>query len=474
MLKNISNILQHECKLQPENLVLVGISGGPDSLCLLHVLHQIGYALIAVHVNHKLRPEADTEVFVVEELAHHLNVPFISCQVDVLGYSQEHSVSVEEAARILRYLLLFEQAKIHRAKAVMVGHNADDQVETILMHLLRGSGLAGVKGMEYRISPNPWSESIALVRPLLSIWRVDIHKYIAEHGLVPISDKSNLDVSFLRNRVRHELLPVLEGYNPSIRQALFRLGQVVKDDYALLQQLTEKSWETVLIRNGETYLEFRTAKFLALPLSIRRLLLRKAISYHRPGLLDVDFDCIEQGLALIEGGKSTQMDMISGIRLIIENECFWLAAWHADLPMNDFPQITPGERKILIFPSLNILNDGWKLEVNKINDLELSNQQSQVYNDPYQAWMDIGEINQPIIARSREPGDQVRPLGMDGHSIKISDLMINLKLPKRARVSWPLICSGDDILWVPGFRLSHLVRLNQNTKKAIHLRLFRN
>jgi tRNA(Ile)-lysidine synthase len=142
--------------------------------------------------------------------------------------------------------------------------------------------------------------------------------------------------------------------------------------------------------------------------------------------------------------------------------------------MNDFPQITPGERKIITTPSLNMLNNGWKLEVNEINDPELLNQKRQFNNDPYQAWMDIGEINHPIIARSREPGDKVRLLGMNGHSIKISDLMINLKLPKRARESWPLICSGDEILWVPGFRLSQLARLNQNTKKAIHLRLFRN
>jgi tRNA(Ile)-lysidine synthase len=475
MLKNISIILQHDCILRPEDLLLVGVSGGPDSLCLLHVLHQIGYPIIAVHVNHKLRPEADTESLTIEELTHQLNIKFISCQADVLRYSQENSVSVEEAARILRYQILFEQAKINRANAVVVGHNADDQVETILMHLLRGTGLAGLKGMEYRICPNPWSEIIPLVRPFLSIPRVEIQMYIYDHALVPISDNSNLDISYFRNRIRHELLPLLEGYNPSIRQAIFRLGQVVKDDYALLQQLTEESWETILIRKGETYLEFKRAEFNVLPPSIQRLILRKAISYHRPGLLDVEFDCIERGLALIAGDKSsTQMDLISGMRLIIENESFWLAAWQADLPTNDFPKVTPGERKVILIPSFNMLNDTWMLEVNIITDPKASYLQSQINTDPYQAWMDIGDLNYPIITRSRAPGDQMRPLGMNGHSIKISDLMINLKLPKRVRATWPLVCSGDEILWVPGFRLSHLVRLNPSTKQAIHMKLFRN
>ncbi len=475
MLKNIPFILQYDCILQPEDLLLVGVSGGPDSLCLLHVLHQIGYPLIAVHVNHGLRPEADTEVINVEELTHQLNVKLVSCQADVLGYSQENLVSVEEAARILRYRILFEQAKIHKAHAVVVGHNADDQVETILMHLIRGSGLAGLKGMEYRILPNPWSEVIPLVRPFLSISRVDIQRYIVEHALVPILDRSNLDISFFRNRIRHELLPVLESYNPSIRHALLRLGQVVKDDYALLQKLTEDSWESILIQKGESYLEFNKTEFISLPLSIQRLLLRKAIAYHRPGLIDVEFDCIERGLALIAADKSsTQMDMISGLRLIIENQYFWLAAWHADLPGNDFPRVSPGEGRVLLIPSLNLLNDDWKLEVEQIIDLELSYQESQLNSDPYQAWMDIGELKHPLIVRSREPGDKVQPLGMNGHSIKLSDLMINLKLPKRIRSSWPLVCSGDEILWVPGFRLSHLVRLNQNTKKAIHLKLFCN
>ena len=171
MLDKIARSLQNEGKLEAKNLILVGISGGPDSLCLLHALHTLGYNLVAAHVNHRLRPEADEEAQMVKQFVGGLGVRFISCKVDVLSYADEHKVSIEEAARTIRYHYLFEQAEDVGASAVLVGHNADDQAETILMHLLRGSGLAGLRGMEYRSVPNPWSEHIPLLRPLLFTWR---------------------------------------------------------------------------------------------------------------------------------------------------------------------------------------------------------------------------------------------------------------------------------------------------------------
>jgi tRNA(Ile)-lysidine synthase len=227
MLDKIARILQHEGKLEAQNLLLIGVSGGPDSLCLLHALHALGYHIIAAHVNHGLRPEADEEEQTIKQYAGELGVEFFSCKVDVLSYASEHSNSIEEAGRIMRYHYLFERAEKMGVCAVLVGHNADDQVETILMHLLRGSGLAGLRGMEYRSVPNPWSEHIPLIRPLLSIWREEIVKYLTEHGLKPISDQSNLDTTFFRNRLRHELFPILEKYNPRIRENLQRLGLIL-------------------------------------------------------------------------------------------------------------------------------------------------------------------------------------------------------------------------------------------------------
>jgi tRNA(Ile)-lysidine synthase len=474
MLENIADILQHKCKLQPDDLLLVGVSGGPDSLSLMHVLHQLGYQIIVVHVDHNLRPQSDSEAVKVKEFADQISSQFIACQADIKNYSDEYAISVEEAARILRYQILFEQARIHHAKSVVVGHNADDQVETILMHLLRGTGLAGLTGMDYRLLPNSWSNDIPLIRPLLSTWRSEIKGYLDQNSLVPLTDFSNLDTSFFRNRIRHDLLPFLEGYNPAIRQILLRLGTISRDDYSLLQQITNDAWRTTLLHQGEGLLAFDIEGFLALPTSIKRLLLRKAIGYHIPGLRDVEFNCVERGLVFLADNKpGSQLEVILGVHLHIERGRYWLATWDADLAGSEFPKIFPGITLELSIPSTILLNDSWKLEVIDEIDLVSSQEQCRDNCDPYQAWVDIGKIGTPLSVRARVSGDRMKPLGMNGHSVKISDLMINLKLPEWARVSWPIVCSGEEIIWVPGLRLSESVRLTKDTQRTIHLRLFR-
>lgn len=474
MLDRIANILQHECQLTAENKLVVGVSGGPDSLCLLYALSQLGFDITAVHVNHGLRPEADQESEQVRQIANGLGIDFIACRIDVKAYSRECSTSIEEAARDLRYRALFEQAKISGASAVVVGHNADDQVETILMHLLRGSGLAGLRGMEIRTLPTTWSEDIPLVRPLLSTWRKDIKKYIDNLHLNPIFDRSNLDVSFLRNRIRHELLPKLQEYNPSIGDVLLRMGRSMKEDFSVLEKLTDDAWNLTFIKEQKGCMVFRITEFVKLSTSIQSHLIRRAIAYFHPGLHDVDYKCIERSLALLIGEKrNTQTDLVAGLRLIKEGEIFWVANWQADFLGDDFPTLMTGKEMVLLFPSTHIINKYWRLVVEEIDRPELGDLQDEATLDPFQAWIDTSDLDLPLIARVREPGDQIKPLGLNGHSIKISDLMINEKLSKSVRERWPLICSGKEIIWVPGFRVSEIARVKPSTSRVIHLSLFR-
>ena len=474
MVNQVLSILQQRCEIRAKNLLLVGLSGGPDSLCLLHVLWMAGYPLYAVHVNHQLRPEADDEARLVKDFAQQLSVEIISCRVDVMDYSKKSSLSIEEAARILRYRSLFEQAQAVRAAAVAVAHTADDQVETILMHLLRGTGLAGLGGMEYRICPNPWSEEIPLIRPLLSTWREEIQQYIAENNLHPITDRSNLDRLYFRNRLRQELIPLLKDYNPSIGEALLRMGQSLKDDYSVLQQLTDHAWEVNLVKQGEDHLTFRTSGVLELPLAIQRYLLRRAIAYHLPGLRDVGFECIERGLILLKGGMAgSQTDLIARLRVVVEGEYFHVLHGQADPHLGEYPAIKPGVVQVITAPSVVELAQGWQLQVEQVLDRTWIEDQCYADQDLFQARMDVGSVEQPLIIRARRPGDRIRLLGLDGQVTKLSDLMINLKLPQKARTTWPLVCSGQEVLWVPGFRLSHLVRIKPETKKAWQFKLFR-
>jgi len=328
--------------------------------------------------------------------------------------------------------------------------------------------------MDYRALPNAWSNEIPLVRPLLSTWRMQIQAYLEEQQLVPLFDSSNLDVSYMRNRIRHELIPLLEGYNPSIRETLQRMGVTIREDHALLQQLVDRAWETVLVYHGEEKLALHTGLFLELPLSVQRMLLRKAIALLRPGLRDVDFESIERGLALLAGAKpSTQTDLVAGLRLLKEGAQFWIKTWQAQLPTEEFPALTPVEARELHIPSTIFLPHGWQLDVEEVQLSDLSGLLWADTFDPFEAWIDIQNLDKPLMVRVRKPGDHIEPLGLNGHSVKISDLMVNLKLPSRVRATWPLVSSGDEVIWVPGYRISQRVRITPDTLRVVHLKLFR-
>ncbi len=475
MLHNIANILQQECNLHQSDRLLVGVSGGPDSLCLLHLLHSFGYELIAAHINHQLRSEAFDEARYVERFSSDLGIKLVSTETDVQGFAREQSLSLEEAARIVRYRYLFEQADEMAVAAVLVAHTADDQVETILMHLLRGTGLSGLRGMEYRLIPNPWSNRIPLVRPLLTTWRSDIMLYLAENEIEPVIDQSNQNTAFFRNRLRHDLLPLLDSYHPGVRQNLLRLSLTVQDDYVVLQQLVDRAWEVNLARHSPAYLAFRRAGVLKLPVSIQRYLLRKAIAYHLPGLQDVDFETIERGLKFLAETKPYgQVDLVAGLWLIRDVDLFWITFSEQDLPHSEFPSLSPGEVLFLSTPSTVSLDGDWQLQAVDEPDLAQAIQLSTANSDPYQAWLDLGTVKQPLVLRSRVAGDRIQPIGMDSHSMKVSDLMVNLKLPKRARKTWPLVCSADHILWIPGYRVSELALVKPGSISVVHLTLSRN
>ena len=175
MLNGIESIFRDTCQLTPDRNILVGVSGGPDSLCLMEALRQVGYPIIVAYFNHRLRPDSEIEANALEKTVARKMVSSVFEEGDVRGYAESEGLSIEEAARTLRYRFLFEQARAYEAQAVAVGHTADDQVETVLMHFLRGAGLTGLKGMSYRAFLPAFDENIPVVRPLLDVWRLSKH-----------------------------------------------------------------------------------------------------------------------------------------------------------------------------------------------------------------------------------------------------------------------------------------------------------
>src|ERR1051325_10132421 len=241
MLENIQSILREQCGLNRDVPIIVGVSGGPDSLCLMSILRKAGYHTIVAHFNHKLRPDSDTDANIVEQTAARLNLASVIENGDVRAYAEAEKLSIEEAARILRYRFLMGQAHRLNAQAVAVGHTADDQVETVLMHFLRGAGLAGLKGMGYRTIIHMFDPEIPIVRPLLDMWREETVVYCASHGFRPRDDPSNASLDFFRNRLRHLLIPTLESYNPRFREIIWRTSRALAADYEILAHVLEEA-----------------------------------------------------------------------------------------------------------------------------------------------------------------------------------------------------------------------------------------
>jgi tRNA(Ile)-lysidine synthase len=471
MFENMKDILSDDLRLALDQPVLVGVSGGPDSLCLLDVIERSGYLPIIAHFNHKLRPEADSEAEVIRRFAEDRDMLFVVGEADVAALAAAEKNSIEEAARNARYTFLFDQAINYGAQAVVVGHNADDQVETVLMHLLRGSGLSGLGGMLARALPNAWSENIPLVRPLLGIWRDQILEYCQEQGLEPVIDSTNEDRTYFRNRLRQELIPYLESYNPSIRKVIWRSAEVLRGDFELLDQSVDQAWQECFQISGPGYVAIDARRAGKYPIGVQRHLVRRAIAFLRPELRDIGFEAIESGRAYLHKLQGpAEVDLIAGLKLLSETGRLWVAEWNAELPTDDWPQMLAGE-SVLSIPGSIKLAGSWQLVAEKISAENLAQDQTLGNNDPYLVQLDLESIQTPLLVRARREGDRFLPFGMGEHSVKLSDFMINEKLPQRARQDWPLVCSGEQIAWVPGYRLAHPFRITDSTQVAVKLKL---
>ncbi len=456
---------------------IVGLSGGADSQCLLHGLHSAGVPVVAAHFNHHLRQQADADQAACAALAERLGVPFTAGQGDVAAEARGSGQSTEAAGRALRYAFLFEQARQRGASAVAVAHTADDQAETVLLHLLRGSGSAGLQGMAQVWLPNAWSETIPLLRPLLDCWKSEILTYCEQNGLQPVLDASNLDTAYTRNRLRAELLPLLETYNPEVRPALLRLAEVVRAEQDILQLMAEQAWQTTLRREGEGYLCL-AATGVAHHLAVQRLLVRRVVRELRPGLEELNFETIERLAGwLADETWRGPADLVGGLQAWREGGAFWLAGWEADLPALDWPQLPEAGGGMvelaLPVPGRLELANGWRAECRLLSDAQEALRQALHNADPYQAWLDLDAVGQPLCLRPRWPGALIRPLGLDGRSKKLSDVMVDAHLPRRARRAWPLVCAGSQVLWAPGLAAGHTAQLRPQTRRAAWLRLWR-
>lgn len=451
----------------PGDKVVVGVSGGPDSLCLLHLLNhlreELGIALHVAHLHHALRgEEADEDARFVEGVATSWGLPSTVEKRDVPAYAEREKLAIEEAARRVRYTFLAEVARRVGASSVAVGHNADDQVETIIMHWLRGAGTAGLRGMRpLQGWPLPGID-LRLVRPLLEIPREEIEAYCQEHRLNPRFDRSNLDTTYYRNRIRHELLPLLEEYNPNIREVIRRAALIIADDHDYLASQGQRAWEKV-VREIEGALLFNLKAWEELHPSLQRQLLRRAIRNLRSDLRNIDWVHIEEARrAVSEKPAGTEVTLPRGLSLFRSYQTFVIGDM---IPLPEMPLIEQ-EMKIAV-PGRTPLPD-WDL-ITEVLAGEGGKEEALNNQDPWQGYLDLDQVGQELILRGRKPGDRFQPLGMGGRSKPLREFMIDAKIPHHVRDRVPLVVSPQNIIWVAGYRIDERARVTEKTGRVLKI-----
>ncbi len=474
MLENIATIFHEKCGLFPKEPILVGVSGGPDSLCLFEALRQAGYTVLAAHYDHQLRSDSDAEVEALRAILSKMDLPLLEGKGDVLAFSKTKNLSIEEAARLMRYRFLFEQAREQGAQAVAVGHTADDQVETVLMNFLRGAGLNGLKGMRYRSILPDFDESLPVVRPLLEVWREETVAYCDANGMKPFHDPSNESLTFTRNRIRHTLIPNLERFNPRFREAVLRTSKSLAGDYDALNEILEADWTRSVISESPDLITFDAEKLTALGVAVQRNLIRQALTNFDSDLVDIRYSVMERASEFLSRGRNGTIHLTGGLRLIREMDRVYITGPGVKLPTARWPQMPEKSISLAIqIPGQVFLSDDWQLVSEIRNDPGLEMEQAMNNENNYQAWFDADTLTDNMEIRARRSGDRFEPIGMNGRSMKLSDFFINEKLPQRARAAWPLMCSGDRVVWIPGYRLAHPFRLTNETERIVYIKVFK-
>jgi tRNA(Ile)-lysidine synthase len=458
--------------------VVVGVSGGPDSLCLLHVLKELqpesGIGLHVAHLEHGIRgAESRADAAYVEELARAWGLPVTVEHGNVPAYAREHTLAIEEAARRVRYLFLGRVAREVGTGCVAVGHNADDQVETILMHLMRGSGLGGLRGMlpVQTLGAEGWwsGPTLRLVRPLLDVPREQIEAHCDQHRLEPRFDRSNLDLTYHRNRIRHELIPRLESFNPRFREVLCRSARSITDDYDYLHSEGQVAWEN-LASQSEGAVTFPLEPWLELHPSLQRHLLREAIRRLRKSLRDITWTHVEQArTGLEEKDAGTRITLPQGLFLFKGYDTVVIGE---EIPAPDLPLVPEDPLHLEVPGTTQIPGGDWRVQADVLARQRMP-EEALRNADPWQAYLDLERTGDRLALRARRTGDRFQPLGMDGKSKSLNAFLIDAKVAQDVRDRLPLVVSTNYIVWVAGQRIDERAKITDHTREVLHLRFLK-
>lgn len=438
--------------------ILVGVSGGPDSMALLYVLLEIkdviDFNIFVAHVNHGVRgQEALEDEKFVEQTARKLKLPYFSKTVDMNKYAKENKMSSEEAGRELRYRFFREiLSEIGHGK-IAVAHNKNDQAETLLLRFFRGTGIEGLKGMVYKAKD--------IIRPILGIERDEIEKYLLDRNIKFRIDRTNLESIYMRNRIRLEVLPYIEKhYNPNIIDTLWRTSQLMTNDDEFLKEYANKIYCKIAKKRGKYTISLNGEKFRKEHKSIQSRIIRNCILELNGNLQGITMKHIEDVLTLfLERGTGKSITLINNLIAKTSYNNFIIER-NIKEEFKDFVY------KIEINESNYIPELGYELiaEIKSIDNINIDN----TYK--YRRYFDYDKVIGNIYVRNRRNGDRFIPFGMKG-SKKVKDYFIDQKVPKEERLKVPIVTDEKNIIWIAGYRTSQLYRVTKDTKKVLILEL---
>ncbi|WP_055665245.1 tRNA lysidine(34) synthetase TilS [Desnuesiella massiliensis] len=469
MLEEVLAFINENSMIKRGEKVLIALSGGPDSVCLLHVLYSLreilGISIMGAHVNHCLRgKDSDEDEKYALKLCEKLNIPCYVKRIDINKLSKERGLSSEMAGREARYEFFNELKEIHNVDKIALAHNCNDQAETIIMRFMRGAGIEGLTGIK------PVRDEV-YIRPILQINRQKIEEYCLGNNLKPRIDKTNLENVYSRNKVRLELIPYMQkNFNPDIINTLNRMANIIGKDNEYMDNVAEEKFKKHCFRKNEYIIIYKEAFKEAHSIITR--IIRKAINNFFGSLYNLEWIHIYDIITLQAQGTGKIINLPHNI--IAENQ-------YGDIIIRD-KIFKPHDLEELIIKNFTMDKDSLKdvIELEntflsyKISFRLLSKDEVVDFNKyTLSKFFDYDKIkNKDIIIRARREGDKFTPYGMSG-SKKVKDLLMDLKVPKNERNQIPLFCVENQICWIVGYRISDKYKIEKNTKRILQVKFER-
>lgn len=442
--------------IDKKDKVVIGLSGGPDSVFLFHILRilreKLDFTLHIAHINHGVRgKEALKDQLFVENLAREYKIPFYLKKADMDGYAREHNLSSEEAGREIRYDFFDEILRKIDGDKIAVGHNKSDQVETMLMRFFRGTGIDGLRGMEYKTGK--------VIRPMLNIDREDLENYLKEHNYKAMIDHTNLETIYNRNKIRLETIPYIEeNFNPNFIDTIFRTSDNFKEDSDFLYKYTKKTYENMLKLDKEEEIILDKGKFQKEEKAIKSRIIRYSIEKLIGNLQGITQQHIIDTIDFINESKTGKsIDLLKEIKVILSYDDIIFSKKRIVDEKEYTYQLKERSNRI---EELDIKID---LDIINIGDIE------GFSKDKYIKYFDYEKIKGELSIRNRRAGDIFAPLGMKGRSKKIKDFFIDEKIPRDKRDKIPLLTDEENILWIIGHRVSEDCKVDSRTKKVLRV-----